>query len=228
MARRLSRKELLKQDEVQEAALEAGHWIEENAGMIVRTAVAVVVVVVLLAGFFWFQHRRAEDARREFASAVAEFEALDADGRTDPEALQASIGRFESLSDRRPVGPLATYYRAVALREAGRDEEALAILETLHGDSGVEPTLAGSVTRLLADVYLHAGREDEAYAMLEKQVDGSSPAGAGLAPELALLEMARIARANGDLDRSRQYLLRVRDDYPATAAATEAQRLLGS
>ncbi|MDH3627843.1 MAG: tetratricopeptide repeat protein [Acidobacteriota bacterium] len=223
MAKGLSRKEL-KQDEIKEAAFELGHWIEEHLKTLLIGVGAVVVVAALVGGGFWLKHRSLADARARVSVAIDTYGDLEQSGFVDGAALEALTADFKELSGSSAPGKMATYYQALALAEADRRDDAIALLEPLTA-STVEPkTLMAAAVRFLGECYMRSGRDDEAVALLEKQLtaDGS------LAPELALLELARIARANGQIETATDYLKRIRDEYPETAAAQEASGLLGT
>ena len=76
MARRITRKELLKRDEVQEAAFEFGHWLEEN-WRTVATGIGVAVLAgAAIGGWFWYAQRQAGEAQTLLAQAQEEAKTL--------------------------------------------------------------------------------------------------------------------------------------------------------
>lgn len=221
MSKRLSRKQL-KHNEIEEAAVEAGHWIGDNLRAVIISSIAILVIASVVGGGWWLRIRQVAEDRRALSVAVKDYNELEGTGFSDGDALAEVSSRFESLSGSSAPGRLASYYHAVALIAADHGADAIPVLEAFTTAQAADDTLAAAAIRMLGEQLLLAGREDEAVTLLEAQV---SSAGA-LNPELALLELARIARADGDMEASRGYLERIQNDYADSAASLEARRLL--
>lgn len=224
---RLSRKEL-KKDEVRDAAFDFGHWLEENWRGVLKVAVPVVVVALLVAGWMWNERRVARHSRELLAQGIHEFDQAESAGFSDSARLDAALDLFnraESGGGKSETAQVARYYRGVTLSKLGRTDEAIACLEAVDvGEPGASPTL-GAAKALLADLLVKNGQPERAIELLEgiaSHTDSTYP------PELALLQLGRIYRDQGDDEQARESWSRIVEEYPQSPAAAEAGQLLGS
>jgi predicted negative regulator of RcsB-dependent stress response len=228
MARRITRKELLKPDEVQEAAFELGHWLEENWRTVAAGAGAVAVVGALLGGWLWYGQRQAVEAQALLAQAQGVFARAETNAFIDDGELAAALDAYDQVIDatgNRQPGQVAHYYRAIVLHRLGRDEDAIRDLEVVISRQSNPPTLRGSAENFLADLYVGTDQVDRAIDMLRAcSEDGES----GLPPSVALVKLGRVYLKQGETQQARDAWQRVLDEYPQQPVATEARQLLGS
>jgi len=227
MTRGISRKNL-KHDEFVEKAGEAGHWLEEHWRTAAIVGGAVLLVVLGYALWSWNAARGRAAAETALASGLAHYGLAEKAGFTASGELDSALADLTTAAERGgggAVGETARYFRAATLYRLGRSEEAVPLLERTIGSSSATMTLRGSATRLLATVYAQTDRVDEAVALLDDAISAEAPV---VPPALALLQLGRIERGAGREDDARQTFQRLLDDYPQSAPAQEAQRLLGS
>jgi predicted negative regulator of RcsB-dependent stress response len=223
MARRISRKEL-KRDEVAEAAGEARDWLEEHVSDVLRWGGLIVTVVIVVLGWRAWSHHSESVARELLAGGIAAYDNA-VSGGTGFEDVLATFDEAQEKAGNRPVGQLARFYRGATLFQMGRLDEAATALEEVAGSTEISPTLAATAQSMLARVYVAAGRHEDAVALLNDAVESDTP---GFPQDQALLELGRLHASVGRDDLARESWQRLLDEYPASAAASEARRLLGS
>ena len=219
---RMSRKEL-RQDEVAEAAVEAKDWLEENLGLVMRWAAGVAVIGAVGLGIWFWMQSQATKARAAFSAAHADFLTADETGFTDFDAMSAALDGFEKLAAKGgKTADSAKYYQAVTLNKMGRTEEALPLLEELAGAGTA--TLRASSQTLLANLYVEAGRVDDAIALMATAAE----AGDGLPIDQALMHQARLLEGEGREAEAKALWQRLQDEFENTPGANEAARKLAS
>lgn len=227
MAHRVTRKQLLKTDEVAEAAADAGHWFEEHWRMVAVGAGVVVVIVAAVLGWMWLAERNLAKARALVDQGIEAYDQSEATGFSDTEALNRALESFDRAAKRagsEAPGGVASLYQGLTLYRLGRTEEAISRLEPWADRLDEDPILAGTAASILAQAWSETGETDRAAALLEQV---ATKAVAGLPPDQALLQLARIYESTGDRERAHQTLQRILDEYPQSAAARDAQKLLG-
>jgi TolA-binding protein len=83
--------------------------------------------------------------------------------------------------------------------------------------------LAGSTRVLLAEILAEYGQADRAVGLLQGLAD--APEGM-FPPDRALLLLGKIHQQQGNLEQAREAWQRIGAEYPQSASATEANRLL--
>ena len=221
---RISRKEL-KHDEIQEAAFDLGHWIERHWQSVALAVGGAAVVVAAVAIFFWWSGNQRAEREARLAEAQRLYGVAAEAGFVNVDDVSAALYAFEDLAAKTgntSVGRLARYYRAATLAHLHRDSEAIEVLEALTAGSGGSTTVRGQAELLLVMLYGRSGETQKATELLESAID--SPG--ALAPEQALIELGRIRFEQGDVEGAKQAWQRVVDDFPQTAAVSEARQLL--
>jgi len=141
----MTRKQLLKTDEVAEVAVEAGHWFEEHWRMVAAAAAAVAVIVAAVFGWIWFADQNREKARVMVDEGLAKYAEAEAVGFSDPATLEQALASFESAASKSgsaAPGDVARLYQGLALYRLGRTEEAIGQLEPWAARLDEAPTHA--------------------------------------------------------------------------------------
>ena len=227
MAQRITRKQLLKQDDIAAAAFDFSIWIEENWGKVLKWAGALVLIVLaVVAGVLLVNSRKVAretllaDAQTKFQKALASDFANDAE-------VSAALLAFDEVIDKSgeaETGQVALYLKAATLGKLGRMEEAIAAAEKVVAQASGPATLLTSGELLLIDLYTKAGRAQDAIARLSANLESTTPV---IPTEQALLEIGRIHQNQGDLTEARKAWKRVVDEFPGSRAAGDARNFLG-
>src|SRR6187402_727236 len=101
MAQKISRKELLKDDQFIERAPDFIDWLDQNKTLVIRTAVGVLVIV--LAGGAWsiWSNRRRDAAAALFVEGQAAYRPKTTPGAAPPAPkLDAALAAFEQAATR--------------------------------------------------------------------------------------------------------------------------------
>jgi len=225
MARAISRKQLLKEDELAEKGRELTQWIEENWRLLLQIAAAILIAAALISIWVWNRGRNDHLARASIAVGADLYHQAEAQGFEDPAKLEQSLPHFDQALDRAGAkrARLARYYRGAALYRLGRGDEAIAMLEQVP--AGEADSLSGAARSLLATVLFDNGQADRALAELDELVNAEDPY---YPPDQALLQLAGIHLAQGDQDQARLSWQRVLDEFPDSNGAMEARERLGS
>ncbi|HKQ62931.1 MAG TPA: tetratricopeptide repeat protein [Candidatus Polarisedimenticolaceae bacterium] len=220
----LTRKNL-KQDEIVDAALEAGHWLERHRRNLTIGGGAVLVVVLAALGWTWLNRRSQAQAAELLGEALQGYHQAEQAGFQDTAALDAILAKFQQAADRggaSNAAAVARFYAAATAYRLKRHNDAITWLEPLAG-AGTAPSLRDTARMMLARVYVEAGQADKAVALLTAALIENPPP---LAPDQVLLELGRIEQARGKTDDARRAWQRVADEYADSPGAQEAQALL--
>jgi len=215
----------MKHDEFVETAAEAGQWLEHNWPTVARIAAGVVAVALLVLAFVWYGNHNRARAGELLAQGMERYRQAEAAGFTDPAEVEGALALFEQAARRSsgsPAGLSARYYRGAALLRLGRLDESIEVLEKLAG-ADPTPTLRASARVLLADALAARGDTERAIALLEEVAADPDSA---FPPDQALLRVARLHQDGGNLVEAQQVWERITREYPQSAGAAEAQRLL--
>ena len=231
MAKRITRKDLKRNDLVETVGRTVGYVSEHRRGA-VGAALAVAIVGLLIAGFFLFRAYGENEAGRELSAGLAALDtpiagqprALDAPktypsaAKRDEEALphlrkaaakaNTAAGRAATviLAARDPKGPAAVETLAKAARRASSETAAAAELDA---------------ARLLAE----QGKTTEAIERLKRAIE--SPASA--APKDALLfHLGEIYEKAGSVADARATFQRLISDYPNSPYRNDARQKVPS
>jgi TolA-binding protein len=234
----LTRREI-KHDEFVSIVSRAARWLEEHRDRLLPAAGAVVVALVLVVGgYSWWQSR--EEAA---LSALGEVEELyhatvegqqapvfqgSITGRTFPtseEKYTAVLEAVDTMTQRYSRGAAvaqALYYRGLALRELGRQEEAAAAFEEVLARR--PSSLVCALTRVaLAETHEAAGLWSEAEGVYRALFDEAPEF---FPREMALLGRARCLEQVNELGEARALYQQVIDVYPGSPYEQEARERL--
>ncbi len=221
----ISRRDL-KRDELIDATMDAGKWIERHGRTAWGVAIALAVVLVCVLGWRWNSERSATRATESLAEGEAVYRTAERSGfpAADVERALRSFERGAEAGGRTPAGQLAAYWQGVALLRLGRGADAAAVLEAVFASPGVAPTLAGSAKALAADAWAAAGNSDRAIALLE-EIGAAEPE--TFPADQALATLARLRERVGDAAGARRTWQSIVDRFPERGAAAEARQQLG-
>lgn len=227
---KISRKELLKDDEFIEHAPDVIDWLEKNRAVVIRAVAGILVIVIALGAWSLWSNRRRDAAAELLEDGMKAYRPVAPAGATEAPAadLAGALAAFEKAAasgGSSGVGVTASFYRASVLLDLGRAAEAAPILEQVVA-SAPSPSLAASARALLATTYESAGDLEKAAGVLTQLAadpDGIFPADA------ALMRLAAVLEAQGKTAEARaayqDLLNRFPDGTAAAEARTELQRL---
>jgi TolA-binding protein len=229
---RMSRKEI-KRDELATTLESLTLAAEHHARSLMIAAVAAVVLIAAVTAGIWYSRSRAADAALQFAQLQHIVEApISATGAPGVLSYATPQARAEDLLRRAdtlvsahpssPQGRWAAYWKAVALKDLGRHDEALAALAPL-ASSADDPFLSSSAKMQQAQVSEAKGDLSgaaEAYAGLAAAAPARFPV------EMALMAQARVLEAQGKAEEARALYRRVTQEYPESPYAEDAGRRL--
>ena len=187
-AKRLSRKELLKKDEIQSTMFrywnETLDFLQENAQKIIIAVVIVVALMGLVQLYMSWQTKKETKASTLLAKGInVTASAGTAEERSwDRKNLEEVIRQYPN-SD---AAPFSLFYTGLSLTEDFMYEEAAEKYETFLDKYGGHP-LRPRVMTNLALTYEQLGRYDKAEELYEKLVQLEAPA---YPNEMALLDLA--------------------------------------
>jgi tetratricopeptide (TPR) repeat protein len=230
---RITRKEI-KHDEFVDSTWRIVERLEQNIRPIIIGGVAIVVLVAVASGVLAWQKARSKAGadllsrgQAALVAPVAVEQSPQPDAPYTP-TFQSEQARYEEALERLSraaesggaPGRVAHYLRGVALLEAGRTGEAVEVLERAADRLGDDPTIGGAVRARLAHAYQQSGKQDAAAEIWRELADedGAFPA------DLALLELARLHQALGDVSAARDTyneLIEVHADSPLRSQAEE-------
>ena len=214
MSRGLTKKQI-KKDEFLEAATDAGEWLETNWKTVLAWAGGLAALAILVAGWHFMSKARNEAAQEILGRGMEVFATADYDQAIDlfNQAADKGSGATDTVAD---------LYRGIALSRAGRNDEAMPVLESV-GKSAGDLLVAQTARAVLAGIHEAGGDYQQAesiYMTLSAETGGLYPqAQALLNAGLMRLAMDREAEA-------RELFESVVRDYPQSAAAVQANQLL--
>ncbi len=226
MGRRITRKQLKKDDEFLSAAELIFRWIAGNWRPLVAGIGAVCVVALLLWAASSWMGARADDASLLLHQAVVTFE-----GEAAPESLvpagdvDAAEQQFRQVVEsygRTDQADMARLYLARIALSRGEMDEARPALEDLsrrHTDDVI-----GRLANFdLIKLRIASGESAEVAADLETMVSGQS---AGLPLDFALYQLGELFAVEGRPDRARPYFEQLVEEFPESPYLNNARQRL--
>lgn len=226
MARRITRKELLKKDDFLETAPSVAQWFEENWKPLAGAAAGAIVVVLLIVAWSLNQKSNREEAMKLLAQGQQRFDESIVLGEGETAGFEEALVLFEEAVDRSPrseAALVARYFRAASLQRLGRLDEARDELAELTSAAELPATLRGSALAVLAGLYEATGDSENAVRVWTEL---SADAGSLFPADQALMELGRAHRNAGNTDLARQAWQTLIDDHPESPLASEARLLL--
>jgi predicted negative regulator of RcsB-dependent stress response len=227
MGRRITRKQLKKDDEFVSAAEVIFRWVADNARPLAAAILAVCVVALLWWAISGWMSSRTDDASLLLYHATQTFEGEAAPGSLAPAGdIEAAEAEFQQVIDsygRSEQADMARLYLArIALSRGETDEARTALvgLAEKHGDDVV-----GRLANLdLINLRIASGQGTEVAAELEAMVTGRST---GLPRDAALYRLGELFVEEGQPEKARTYLQMLVEEFPESPFLPNArQRLL--
>ena len=227
MGRRITRKQLKKDDEFVSTAEVIFRWITDNAKPVSAGIVAVIVVALLWWAATGWMSSRTADASLLLYHATQTFEGDAAPGSMTPAGdLEAAEAEFRQVIDsfgRTEQADMARLYLArIALSRGQKDEARTAFVELAgkHGDDVI-----GRLANLdLINLRIASGQGAEVAVDLEAIVAGRSD---GLPKDAALYRLGELFVEEGQPEKARTYLEMLVEEFPESPFVNNArQRLL--
>jgi predicted negative regulator of RcsB-dependent stress response len=227
MGRRITRKQLKKEDEFVSTMDTVVRWLFDNWRPLVAGVVAVCVVGLVWWGARSWMGSRADEASLLLRQALITFEGEPAAGSLEPAGdIEAAEAEFQQVVDnygRTEQADMAKLYLARIALSRGEYDEARATLVDLtqRHDDDVIGRLA---THDLINLRLASGQGAEVAGELEAMVTGQSK---GLPRDAALFELGELFIREGDSDRAQEYFQKLVDEFPESPYLSSARRRLG-
>jgi tetratricopeptide (TPR) repeat protein len=225
MARRITRQEL-KRDEVADAAVDVGHWIEDHWRSVATWAGAAVLLALAAGGWVWWSRHNERVIEEQLAEELVKFSQVQQAGFADRAAVDAVLSSLTEVSERAgmsPPGLVARVCRGSALLHTDRADQASTVLEEVVRNA--ERTLIGPANGLLASAYQAQGRTDEAIELLRGLLEAKDPA---VPLDQTLLQLGMLFETAGRDEEAREHYQRIVDEHPTGSAAAAARRELAS
>jgi predicted negative regulator of RcsB-dependent stress response len=224
MGRRITRKQLKKDDEFVSAAELIFRWLSENWRPVAAGIGAVAVVGLLWWAVNIWTGSRAEDASLLLRQAVMTFEGQPDAGSLVPAGdVDAAEVEFLQVIDsygRSDQADMARLYLArIALSRGESDQARTALVELSqrHSDD-----LIGRLANFdLINLRIASGQGAEVAGELETMVTGQSTA---LPRDLALFQLGEIYASEGQSDRARQYFEQLVEEFPESPYLASARQ----
>ena len=227
MGRRITRKQLKKDDEFVSAAEVIFRWIADNARPLTAGIVAVCVAGLLWWAINGWMSGRTDDASLLLHQATKTFEGEAAPGSFVPAGdLEAAQAQFQLVIDnygRSEQADMARLYLArIALSRGDTDQARATLVELAQRHEG---NVVGRLANLdLINLRIASGQGVEVAAELEAMVAGRS---AGLPRDAALYRLGELFADEGDAEKARTYLEMLVEEFPESPYIGGArQRLL--
>jgi predicted negative regulator of RcsB-dependent stress response len=226
MGRRITRKQLKKDDEFLSAAEVIFRWIADNAKALMAGTAAVVVVGLLWWAASGWMSSRSAAASLLFYQATQTFEGEATPGSLTPVGdLEAAEAQFQQVIDsygRTGQADMARLYLARIALNRGQTDEARAAFVELAGEHGDD--VIGRLANLdLINLRIASGQGAEVAADLEAMVAGRS---AGLPRDAALYRLGELFVEEGQPEKARTYLEMLVEEFPESPFLTNAQQRL--
>ncbi len=217
--RRLTRKKL-KQDEFVSIVDQMIQWFSENWKPIVAAVGALVVVFLLWWGLSSWSQNRSAKASQVLAATTEKMEK--AKTPEDRKAVEDELRKVIDRYGRTPQADEAHILLARMLIEDGSTDEARRMLSAVS-ERSKDTAMVRVATLNLLHLRVTSGQGAEVAQELQAMVAGKDPR---LPRDVALYELAKVSRAEGNVTQAREYFQKLVDDFPESPYAAEARRSL--
>ena len=226
MGRRITRKQLKKDDEFVSAAEVIFRWISENLKPLLAGIAAVCVVALLWWAFSAWSNARTDDASVLLHNATKIFEGDAAPGSPVPggdiDAAEAAFLQVVDNYGRSDQADMARLYLARIDLSRGEMDQARTALVELADRRGDE--FVGRLANFdLINLRVTSGQTTEVIADLEAMAAGLSN---GLPRDAALYRLGELLIAEGEPDRAKPHLETLVEDFPESPYVVGARQRL--
>ena len=223
MSKKLS-KEDLEQDLLIEYSSRFVHFYSQNKAAILGGGLGVLLLIGLIIGYFVHINQQEIQAQELLGIAEQSLAQGNIERALHGDEDDFSLG-FIQIADnfgRTSAGNLASYYAAVAEFELGNYESSLNHIKKFNLPSGI---IGVTPIMLHANILLELERYGDAARMFDKAAEWD--VNEGTTP-INLYSAAEAYAEAGMYSEARDRLDRIMDNYPGSAVASRAERLLGN
>ncbi len=222
-------KQVAQQETLGEAMNKTELFFEKNGRNIVYVFLALLVVAGLIFGYrSLVAQPRVERAAEMIAEAQYRFEAETPDYEAALNGDENGAGFLEVI-DRygsTPSGNLAKHYAGICYLHLGDLEAAAKSLAGFKAVKGLPGAIINAQNLgLQGDIAVEQGNYAAAVKFYEKAV---AAADNNMTAPMYLRKAGLAAKAEGNNEAAAAYFERIKNEYPASTDAREADRLLGS
>jgi predicted negative regulator of RcsB-dependent stress response len=226
MGRRITRKQLKKDDEFVSAAEVIFRWVSDNAKPLAAGIAAVCVAALLWWAVSLWTGARVDEASMLLYRATQTFEGEAVEGSLVPAGdIDAAEAEFQQVIDsygRSEHADMARLYLArIALSRGQTDEARTALVELAqrHGDD-----LVGRLANLdLINLRIASGQGAEVAAELETMVTGRTT---GLPRDAALYRLGELFVEEDQPEKAKLYFEMLVEEFPESPFLSGAQQRL--
>ena len=243
-AKRLTRKEIVRQDRIQQTLTETSSWLVRNLNYILITA--AILVLSLATGYLWqsYQQSRQAELQTRFSDALAKYhgtvaeqqqaeETESAGAETSPfpatkyefsstqERSESALSDFRELSEQYPgtrLGTFANYYVGLTLIDLEKTDEAKQVLSSIVADSEYSD-IANLARNALAQLEISEGHWEEAIRLLNEILNDLSST---FPQQMILARLAQSYEAVGDNEAALRTYRKISAEYSGSSFATKA------
>ncbi|MGW8178703.1 MAG: tetratricopeptide repeat protein [bacterium] len=240
-AKRLTRKEMVRQDRIQQTLTETSGWLVRNLSYIL--AAVAIVLVSLAAVYLWtsYQESVESELQTKFSDALAKYhatvteEVLEDSSNNQPpqdpatkyefattqERSESALAAFKELSEEYSglrLGALSKYYMGLTLMDLEKPDEAKSVLSSVISDSEF-PDISNLARNSLVQLAVSEGNEKEAIRLLKEILDKPS---LNFPEQLALTRLAQSYEAVGEHEEALRTYRKLSAEYAGTSFANKS------
>lgn len=212
------------QDQYQARGFELVTFVQENKILVSCIIVALVLGGALFSAYLYYQELSLEKASSEFLETLKKVEEMGTGGEENVakrQEVQAGLIQLADTHKRTGVATLANLYAAHFALENNDAKKSIELYENALLKIKTSDSLYPLARIGLAYAQERAGDNKNALGIFESVIEIKD----GLGKDLALWEAARLSRDLNDKEKSKQYLARLLEEYPASVYEKNARRL---
>lgn len=244
MAKKLTRKEIIREDSIQQTLSTTSSWVVQNQKLLIAGLAGLILAVF---GVYQFQNYRASadrQAQARFSQALEIFHASvgDQEGEdaanqstaaqtgagesslrfaTEQEKYDKALSAFQEVIDRHSGSMLAEwslYYQALSYQSLGQTDQGIEKLEAVITRSN-HSEIKNLARNSLAQILISNNQTDQAIQHLQKILDEPSP---NFPQQVVLMRLASSYEALGDTEKALEFYRRVTAEFPNSEDSRQA------